>query len=771
MNATEPERDREPRPGTAGSGRPLRVLVTGASGFVGGALLARLRRDPGFDAIGIGRRPATTDGYRALDLASPHAPAALDALPAPDVIVHAAARSSPWGTRAEFERENVGLTSTVLAYAARLPVPPRVVFVSSASVLTRAADQLGIPSDAAAHPPFISRYAATKAAAEDLVRRHPGDWVVLRPRAVFGPGDTTLMPRVLGAAAAGRLPEFVTPAPVVSDLVHIDTLVEHLVRAATRPAAAGRTLVVTGGEPVELQAVVLRMLAAAGLPAPRRRVPRLVALAAAGAVELAWRLARRPGEPPITRYSVSVYAFSTTFDDTATRAVLGEPLVPTREGLDRLIADLAAARPTPARPAPARPAPARPAAGAERRWEERVQRTAHPLAYPLLARIRRPTLRVPRIGVIVADAALLRAVLLDTESFSKTGPGSSAELWTPVLGPSVLLNMEGADHAALRRRLAPLFAPAFVGALTKETIGEGADRLTERLVAGEPVDLVAEVREYAGQVISRLVGLDRGVMGEELFARVSAITGFVSLARPRFTPSQIAEAREVLDELTRHARRAYREAPAGLGLGPEAIAAGDAHVTPHETLPGRMRGLGLSEEEAMGAVGAFVLTGTETLVSYLPRLVAILADTGWLDVLAHDRSLLDAAIGEGLRVTTPSPVMLRSVEREARVGEEAVHPGDRLVLATFLANRGAGRFDPVGNPAASLKQLWFGAGAHFCLGAPLAMAQIQRTIGAVLDAHAEAPLDVTGRRAQRGALIPAYRTLTLARPTGTGTRR
>ncbi|MBF4573950.1 NAD-dependent epimerase/dehydratase family protein [Herbiconiux sp. VKM Ac-1786] len=330
---------------TSGTGRPpLRVLVTGASGFVGGALLARLHRDPAFDAIGVGRRPASATGYRVLDLASPGAAAALDALPAPDVIVHAAARSSPWGTRAEFERENVGLTATVLAYAARLPAPPRVVFVSSASVLTRAADQLGIPSDAAAHPPFISRYAATKAAAEDLVRRHRGEWVVLRPRAVFGPGDTTLLPRVLAAAAAGRLPEFGTPSPVLSDLVHIDTLVEQLVRAATRPGAAGRTLVVTGGEAVELQSVVRRMVEAAGMPAPRRRVPRRVALAAARGVEFAWRLARRPGEPPITRYSVIVYAFSTTFDDTATRAVLGAPLVPTREGLERVIAGLAAAR-------------------------------------------------------------------------------------------------------------------------------------------------------------------------------------------------------------------------------------------------------------------------------------------------------------------------------------------------------------------------------------------------------------------------------------------
>ncbi|MCS5715208.1 NAD-dependent epimerase/dehydratase family protein [Herbiconiux sp. CPCC 205716] len=818
--------------GGAPEGRgPVRVLVTGASGFVGGALLARLGGDAGFEAIGVGRRPSGgVAGYRVLDLADAGAAPALDALPAPDVIVHAAARSSPWGSRAEFERENVDLTRTVLAYAARLPVPPRVVLVSSASVLTRAADQLDVPSDAAAHPPFVSRYAATKAAAERLVHDYRGEWVVLRPRAVFGPGDGTLLPRVLGAAAAGRLPEFAAPEPVRSDLVHIDTLVEYLVRAATRPAAVGRTLVVTGGEAVELQAVVRRMIAAAGLPAPRRRVSRRVALAVAGAVELAWRVTRRGWEPPITRYSVSVYAFSTTFDDSATRAVLGEPIVSTAEGLERLIADLAADAasgsrsqaaatpelppppPTPEPPVRPPPPPAdrasrppsapRVVPGAERRWEERVQRTAHPLAYPLLARIRRATLRVPRVGVIVSDAALLRAVLLDTESFTKTGPGSSAELWTPVLGPSVLLNMEGADHAALRRRLAPLFAPGFVGALTEDTIGDGADRLTARLVAGEAVDLVAEVREYAGQVISRLMGLDRGVMGEELFARVSAVTGFVSLARPRFTPAQVGEAREVLDELTRHARRAYREAPAPAaaagsrpGCAPDAEAgvapaaathagaeaatgagAGAAHATAaagarpgaaqgavHETLPGRMRGLGLSEEEAMGAVGAFVLTGTETLVSYLPRLVAILADTGWLDVLAHDRRLLDAAIGEGLRVTTPSPVMLRSVARAARVGERDVHPGDRLVLATFLANRGAGRFDPVANPAASLKQLWFGAGAHFCLGAPLAMTQIQRTIGAVLDAHAEAPLTITGRRAQRGALIPAYRSLTLER--------
>ncbi|GAA2237284.1 cytochrome P450 [Herbiconiux moechotypicola] len=384
--------------------------------------------------------------------------------------------------------------------------------------------------------------------------------------------------------------------------------------------------------------------------------------------------------------------------------------------------------------------------GLERRWEERVQRAAHPLVYPLLSRARRPVLRVPGVGVLVTDAEVLRSVLLRPAAFTKTGPGSPSDLWTPVLGPSVLLNMEGADHLALRRRLSPLFSPAVVSELTRSTLSVEADRMRRALAAGEPVDLVATVREFAGRMISGLVGLDREVVGEELFARVSRITGYVRLSRPRLTDAQVASARAVLDELTRGARGAYHA---------EA-----------DTVPARMRELGLSEEEAMGAVGAFVLTGTETLVSYLPRLIAVLADTGWLSRLAADRTLVAAAVAEGLRVTTPSPVMLRSVVAEADVGGVVVRPGERLVLATFLANRASGAFDPVGNPSADLKQLWFGAGAHFCLGAPLAMAQISLVLDAVLDAELESggagrPLRLLRRSAQRGVLIPGYRRLVL----------
>ncbi|MGN6274225.1 MAG: cytochrome P450 [Protaetiibacter sp.] len=367
------------------------------------------------------------------------------------------------------------------------------------------------------------------------------------------------------------------------------------------------------------------------------------------------------------------------------------------------------------------------------RADRAVVRAAHPLAFPLVSAIPGPVRRVPGLGVVVKDAALLRAVLMDAAHFSKNGPGAPSDLWTPVLGARVLLNMEGADHLALRRQLAPLFSPAFVDGFVAESLGAATEALATSLARGENVDLVAHARRGASRVISRLVGLDPGSFDDRMFARVSSVTGYVTLARPRLGARQLAAARGILGELGAHASRAY---------------AGD-----ESTLPGRMRSLGLSEREALGAVGAFVLTGTETIVSYLPRLIALLVDSGWHARLAADPSDTDAAIAEGLRVTTPSPVMLRAVTEATTIGAVAVRPGDRVILGTYWADTALGTFDPEGNPAASLKQLWFGAGAHFCLGAPLAMAQIRLTLDALL-AHPD--LAITRRRAARGVLIPSY---------------
>jgi cytochrome P450 len=385
-------------------------------------------------------------------------------------------------------------------------------------------------------------------------------------------------------------------------------------------------------------------------------------------------------------------------------------------------------------------------ASPEALWEERVQRAAHPLAYPALRSARnRRVVRVPRVGVVVSDAALAREVLLDLDHFSKVGPGAPSDLWTPVLGPSVLLNMEGAEHAALRRALGPLFSPRAVRELVAaDDGGAGAlPELTRRLAAGETVDLAATVGAQAGAVICGMVGLpptDDAVRSSMVAAQT--ITGMVRLHRHGLTRSQVARARAVLERLTAPARAAYR--------------AGDP-----ATVPGRMRDLGLSEREAMGAVGAFVLTGTETIQSFVPRLVAIAHDTGWTGrLLAADAQLRRRAVEEGLRVTVPTPAMLRSVRADTSVGGVPVTAGDRVVIATVNCCRAGGGFDPDRPIDPAVRHLWFGAGPHFCLGMPLAMAQVDAVVDALAAAATDGRVPVVGRRrAARGVLVPAYRSL------------
>lgn len=383
-------------------------------------------------------------------------------------------------------------------------------------------------------------------------------------------------------------------------------------------------------------------------------------------------------------------------------------------------------------------------AGAERRWEERVLRAAHPVAYPLLSRVSRPAYRVPGVGVVVGGTELVREVLSDSARFSKTGPGTSSDFWNPVLGPTVLLNMHGAEHAALRRRLAPIFTPAAVSGLVRTLLEREVGAVRDRLLAGHEVDLVPVAQRCAGEAIAQLVGIPGEALGAELFARVSGITNLVRLRRNSFGPREVRLAREAMAGLMGHAATAYQQGDEG-------------------TVPGRMRRLGLTEQEAVGAVGAFVVTGTETVVAHLPRAAAILTDTQWWPRVTAGS--LDAVVGETLRVTTPSLATLRRAVTDTRIGPVRVAAGERVVVATFQATRGVGGFAPDSYQQGELRQLWFGAGPHFCIGAPLATAQVRLLLGVLAQVAQQSVaaggggLRIVHRRAQRKVLIPAYATM------------
>jgi cytochrome P450 len=381
------------------------------------------------------------------------------------------------------------------------------------------------------------------------------------------------------------------------------------------------------------------------------------------------------------------------------------------------------------------------------RWESRIHRGAHPILYPflrLLARIG-DVVKVPKVGVVVSDATIAKRVITDTTAFSKAAPGSPADLWTPVLGPAVLLNMAGEEHARMRRQLSGLFVPGYVNRLCNEVMGPIAEELRADLEKGETVDIVQAVRRCAGAIIAGMVGVpaDEARL-DELFEQGTELTSLVRLYRRSLTAKQVVRAKAVVADLTAPVSVAYR--------------AGSP-----DTVPGRMRELGMPEDQVRGTVAAFILVGTETLVSFLPRLIALTIDSGWMGAVADDPALYDSVVSEGLRVTVPSPIMLRGVVAEATVGRTKVRPGDRIVVATLSCAQAYGDFDPTRPHPPELRQLWFGAGEHFCLGMPLAMAEVRTVYGAVLDAwRSVGPLTITERKVAKRVLIPGYAQLKLS---------
>lgn len=318
----------------------MRVLVTGATGFLGGAVLRHLA-GVGLPVLGQGRDPARLQALRQEGLAV--LPWDMTTGPLPDVtalpgitaVVHCAALSSPFGRRADFLAANVAGTQAVLALADRLGVG-RFVFISSPSVYFALRDQLDQREDQPLPPPF-NAYAETKAMAEALVLAAPHlGPVVLRPRGIYGAGDRSLLPRLLRAARAGPLPLFRQGAARI-DLTHVQDVVAAILAALQAgPQAHGQTLNISGGEVLPIRQIAEAACARAGLVPRWRPLPLRPALWAAGLAEaVALALPNRP-EPPVTRYGLGLFGFAQSLNLARARQVLGwSPQVPFAEGLQR----------------------------------------------------------------------------------------------------------------------------------------------------------------------------------------------------------------------------------------------------------------------------------------------------------------------------------------------------------------------------------------------------------------------------------------------------
>ena len=289
----------------------MRIAVTGAAGFIGGAVVERLRAE-GHEVTALTRKQWDIAARRVNERA--------------DAVVHCAALADDWAPREHAMRANrVGTANVIASFP-----EARFVHISTSSVYdalrptVRATEEEPLPTR------WLSAYSESKAAAEQLFVGH--DAVVLRPHAVYGPGDTTLLPRIVAAVRGGHL---VLPdgARVLHTLTHIDNLTQ-AVSIAVQPAAAPGVFNIGDAGDVMLRDVLLELLSRQGRPdVAIRSIPYRAAFTAAAALEKLHRVVG--GRPRLTRYAVSQLGLERTLDLSKAKRELGfTPRATTLQGAE-----------------------------------------------------------------------------------------------------------------------------------------------------------------------------------------------------------------------------------------------------------------------------------------------------------------------------------------------------------------------------------------------------------------------------------------------------
>ncbi|PTY38810.1 UDP-glucose 4-epimerase [Saccharospirillum sp. MSK14-1] len=318
----------------------MKLLITGGTGMLGQALLRRYhdRFEIAFTgrnrALGHALASETSAQFFPLELTDKSA--LEQACHTVDAVIHCAALSSPWGSFTAFNQANVQGTDNLLAAAERQQVP-RFVHISTPSLYFQFRDALDIHESQTLPKRFCNHYAATKAIAEQAVKRSSLHSVILRPRGIFGPHDNAILPRIIAAVRNGNLwlPSGRNPRV---DLTYVDNVADAAILAATREVASESIYNISNGEPVQLLDVLSRLFEQLGEPTRIRPLPYPLLAPVISAAEKLHHYWPGQPEPTLTRYSAALFHFHQTLNIDRARHELGyQPTVSIDEGIQRYV--------------------------------------------------------------------------------------------------------------------------------------------------------------------------------------------------------------------------------------------------------------------------------------------------------------------------------------------------------------------------------------------------------------------------------------------------
>lgn len=319
-----------------------RALVTGATGGLGRPLAMRLASE-GWEVTAMGRQEEIGAALEAGavrfikgDIRDERSVEV--ACAGQDVVFHCAALSSPWGRYRDFYSSNVQGTRNLVDRAARSKVG-RFIHISTPSIYFNYIPRYEVHENDPLPVKPANHYAATKLLAEQVVMDAHSNGlpsIMIRPRAIFGPHDQTLFPRIVAANAKRGVP-MINNGQVLIDLTCVDNVVDALLLCESAPEAAlGRAYNISNGDPRPFAELVSTLFDMLDMPLHGLNISYRTAYGAAALLEGVHRFIPALGEPMLTRYTVGSLGVPQILNINDAREQLGyTPRVSIEEGLQQ----------------------------------------------------------------------------------------------------------------------------------------------------------------------------------------------------------------------------------------------------------------------------------------------------------------------------------------------------------------------------------------------------------------------------------------------------
>lgn len=321
----------------------MKILVTGVTGFLG-QYVARRLISKGHFVIGVSRHKKELDfidqiKYLSVDLTNKQK--VIDVSKGVDVIIHTAALSTVWGKREDFILNNVVATDNIIRACKKNNIK-KCVYISSPSIYTRAEDRLNISEDEAPRINNFTYYIETKLLAEEHIKQYANfmntKFVILRPRGIFGIGDTSIIPRVIALNKKIGIP-MIDGGKSIIDVTHVENVVESIILGINFEGFYKNNYEIfniTNDQSMSIYELFNLLFTSIGEDPKYINIKFKTIYSLAGVIEDFYKTFHIYSEPVLTRYTVCTIGNTQTLNiDKAKEMLKYKPIITIKEGIEQ----------------------------------------------------------------------------------------------------------------------------------------------------------------------------------------------------------------------------------------------------------------------------------------------------------------------------------------------------------------------------------------------------------------------------------------------------